>query len=106
AMSEALGVKHVVRYGSIGYVLFRREGESRFRINEAPNQPGRSGTIDSGPWPRNPKAILVTLPVDPGGLLLWLHCASRVGVRQEFCAPLLQWAPEKIHFHDLLKTAA
>jgi hypothetical protein len=99
-MPEAFRVKHVVRHSSARYLVFRRKGQSRFRINVAPNQPCGCGAIHTGPRPRNPNAILVVLPVDPGSLLFGFCRAS--GVRD----PLLQGTSEKIHFHNLLKTAA
>src|SRR5260370_4564689 len=58
-MAEASLVKHVERHGFTWHLIFGREVKASFGIDEAPNEPRRSRTVDARPRSRYPYPPLV-----------------------------------------------
>src|SRR5580765_7638940 len=64
AMTETSLMKHVERHAMRRHPILWRKRESRFQIDEPPNQPGRRAAIHARPRPRDPSPILVVLRID------------------------------------------
>src|ERR1700722_13681040 len=58
-MAAASLVEHVERHGFAWHLVFGREGKASVGVDEAPNEPRRSRTVDARPRSRYPYPALV-----------------------------------------------
>jgi hypothetical protein len=95
-------LKHIERNGVFRKVFFRSENETRFLVDETPDEPGRSGTINSGSGTGDPSAADIMPWVDSGGLG---QGQERLNVRpsQKGFDPFLKRARKKVNLDNIVK---